>query len=92
MNKILKVGQTLLDLLYKANTPGTTTSLDELATIKYLQASIASSRKATGVWVRVVLAIATAIAVLTAISATAAFWFVAFLSGCKLEVLPLPPQ
>ena len=88
MNKILRLGQTLLDLLYKANTPGSVVSLSDLQRIRTLEESIFTHRNSMGVRIRVVLAIAASISLLTAVSATATFWFVAFLSECEFGCSP----
>ena len=83
MNKVLNLAQTLLDLLYESTKPGRTVSFDTLQTINNLQGLIRLNRNSTATWVRVVLAIAAGISCLTAISAIAAFWFIAFLSDRK---------
>lgn len=79
MNTLIRTARSLLPILHTIKAD-TLPSAADLKTILSMQATILACRRDVSFWARAVLTLAGGTALLTAISAGAAFWFVAFLT------------
>lgn len=91
MNSLIRTAEVLLDIVHQSQVTRTPLSPSEQQAIKGLLVTIKACQKDTTFWIRAVLVLAGCISCLTAFSAAASFWFVAFLSECRCSFFSPPP-